>query len=210
MGAIQDVLTASRQPFAASGAGFMMVDENSALSVVAATDEPGRLLETRQEEIGTGPCVDCLTFDQVVTTGDLAADDRWPALVQAVSAAGVRAVLGVPVHVGGVAVGALNVYRDQPGDWHESVVSGLEAYGTLIENFLISALQTRERAELAQQLQHALDHRVVIERAVGVTMARGHVNAVDAYNQLRREARSTERKVADVAAELLAKLPTNP
>ena len=79
----------------------------------------------------------------------------------------------------------------------------------MIEGTLIAALQVRERGELAAQLQHALDHRIVIERAVGVIMGRDSIDAVTAYNKLREVARSSERKVADVAAELLAKIPGN-
>ena len=66
MAALEQVIAATRELFGASGAGLMMVDDQSTLTAVAATDEPGRLLETRQQEIGHGPCVDSLTYDQVV------------------------------------------------------------------------------------------------------------------------------------------------
>jgi GAF domain-containing protein len=180
------------------------------LRFVAATDEPGHLLEARQEEIGRGPCVDCLTFDQVVHTRDLAGDERWPALLPELPEAGIHALLGVPIHADGIAVGALNVYRDQPGKWSDNEIAGLQAYGTLIESLLRAALTARRRGELAEQLQHALDHRVAIERAVGVIMGRDNIDAVAAFNKLRAAARSSERKVAEVAAELLAHIPGNP
>ena len=205
--ALEQVLAATRELFGASGAGLMMVDDQSTLTAVAATDEPGRLLETRQQEIGHGPCVDSLTYDQVVSTSDLAQDDRWPMLGPELPDRGVRAVLGVPIHIDNVAVGSLNVYRDHPGEWDPTEAIALGAYGGLIESLLSTALQARERGQLAQQLQHALNHRVVIERAIGVIMARHNLGPVDAFNQLRRTARSSERKVADVAAELLAELP---
>jgi GAF domain-containing protein len=207
MRALKHLIAATRDLFGASGAGLMMIDDQSALSAVAATDEPGHLLEIRQQKIGHGPCVDSLTFDQVVTTADLAADDRWPELVPELPERGVRAILGVPIHADNVPVGSLNVYRDQPGEWHPSEVTALEAYARLVESLLATALQAHERGQLVEQLQHALDHRVVIERAIGVTMARHNLGPVDAFNQLRHRARSSERKVADVAAELLAQLP---
>jgi GAF domain-containing protein len=210
MRALEQVIAATRELFGASGAGLMMVDDQSALAAVAATNEPGRLLEIRQQEIGHGPCVDSLTFDQVVTTADLAVEDRWPELVPELPEQGVRAILGVPIHVDNVPVGSLNVYRDQPGEWDPSEVTALEAYARLIESLLATALQARHRGELAQQLQHALNHRVVIERAIGVIMARKNLGPVDAFNQLRRTARSSERKVGDVAADLLAQLPDTP
>ncbi len=207
MDSLNDVLAASRQLFDASGCGIMMVDDTSLLCAVAATDEPGRLLEVYQEQTGHGPCVDALTFDRLVFTADLASDERWPELPVDLPDRGVRAVLGVPLHLDRVPVGSLNVYRDQPGEWSESEIAALEGYAQLIEGFLHTALQAREREELAVQLQHALTHRVMIERAVGVIMGRDRIGAVEAFDKLRRAARSAERKVADLAEEVLAEIP---
>jgi GAF domain-containing protein len=203
MDALQHVLAATRELFSASGAGFMMLDDSSMLCSVAATDEPGRVLEACQEETGRGPCVEAVTFDRMTHTDDLAGDDRWPELRPQVPQAGVRAVLGVPIHVSGVPVGALNVYRDAPHGWSEGEMGALASYGTVIEGLLRTALQAQEHELLAQQLQHALDHRVVIERAVGAIMGRERVDALTAFNQLRQLARNAGRRVADVAAELL-------
>lgn len=208
--AMNQIVVAARDLFAASGSGLMLVDDGSVLAAVAATDEPGRLLEIRQEQQGEGPCVDALTFDRVVSTEDLGSDDRWPALVPELPDAGVRAVLGIPIRIDQVAVGSLNVYRDRPGTWDDGEVAALEAYGGLVESLLRTALQSRERQQLAEQLQHALASRVVIDRAVGMVMARENVNAVAAFNRLRHRARDTGRKVADVAAELVGEIPGNP
>jgi GAF domain-containing protein len=207
--ALHQVIAATRALFDASGAGIMMVDDDSVLAAVAATDDVGRLLEVRQQETGGGPCVDALTFDRVVSTADLASDERWPALLPELPELGVRSVLGIPLHATRVPIGSLNVYRDQPGAWSDSEVSALEAYAELVENLLGSALQAQEHEQLAAQLQYALDTRVAIERAVGVVMGRERINAVAAFNRLRSSARSTGRKVADVAAELLAEIPGN-
>ncbi|HEY6525552.1 MAG TPA: GAF and ANTAR domain-containing protein [Solirubrobacteraceae bacterium] len=209
MASLEQVMNATRQLFEASGCGIMLIDDTSVLAAVAATDEPSRLLEVLQEQVGHGPCVDALTFDQTVIASDLADDERWPELDE-LPPAGVRAVLGVPLHADRVPVGSLNVYRDRPHDWTESEVAALTAYSSLVEGVLRTALHARERERLAEQLQHALDHRVVIERAVGVVMGRQHINAVAAFNQLRQRARNAQRTVADVAEELLAEIPGNP
>jgi GAF domain-containing protein len=207
--ALQRVIATTRELFGASGAGVMMIDDSTMLCAVAATDERGFLLETLQEERGRGPCVDALTFDKVIWTSDLRTDERWPALVPELPDAGVRAVLGLPIHTGRLPVGSLNVYRDQPSEWSSAEIDALRAYATVIEGVLHAELQVRKRDELAEQLQHALDHRVLIERAVGVTMGREGIDAVTAFNRLRASARSSERRVADVAAELLAQIPGN-
>jgi GAF domain-containing protein len=126
--ALQQVLGATCELFAATGAGLMLVDESTALCSVAATDEAGRVLEERQEQVGHGPCVDALVLDQITETSDLGADDRWPQLGPELPRAGVRAVLGVPVRLNGVAVGALNVYRGEPHDWDKSEIAALSSY----------------------------------------------------------------------------------
>lgn len=205
--AMHQVVVAAKDVFAASGAGLMLIDEGSVLAAVAASDAAGMLLETSQEQHGHGPCVDAVTFDQIVTTEDLACDERWPMLLPELPDAGVRAVLGVPVHIDRVPVGSLNLYRDRPGGWGEHEPAALQAYTTLIESLLRTALHARERQQLADQLQNALANRVVIDRAVGVIMARSRVGEVEAFNELRRQARDAGRKVADVAAELLADVP---
>ncbi|HEX4011897.1 MAG TPA: GAF and ANTAR domain-containing protein [Solirubrobacteraceae bacterium] len=210
MAALKQVLAASHELIRAAGSGIMLVDDESALSAVAATDEAGRRLEVVQQQAGHGPCVDALTFDRTVTSTDLATDERWPMLVPELPDAGVRAVLGVPLHVDRVPVGSLNIYRDHPHDWSESELSALRAYSSLVEGLLGTALRAREREQLAEQLQHALNNRVIIERAVGVIMSRENVDTVTAFNILRRRARSSQRRVADVASELLAAIPGNP
>jgi GAF domain-containing protein len=210
MAALNRTLASTRELFGTTGAGVMLLDDGSVLSAVAATDEPGRRLEVVQQQTGEGPCVDALTFDLIVRTADLAVDDRWPVLVPELPDAGVRAILGVPLHIDGVAVGSLNLYRDRAHGWSESELAALTAFGTLVEGLLRTALHARERERLAEQLQHALDHRVVIERAVGVIMGRENIDAVQAFNSLRRQARGAQRKVADIAAELLAEIPGNP
>jgi GAF domain-containing protein len=186
---LEQVMVATRQLFDATGCGVMLIDDSSVLTAVAATDEPGRLLEVLQQERGHGPCVDALTFDRTVTAGDMGADPRWPTLSE-LPDAGVRAVLGVPLHANHVPVGSFNVYRDRPHEWTDSEVAALTAYSSLVEGVLQTALHARGRERLAEQLQHALDHRVLIERAVGVIMGRQNVNAVAAFNQLRHEARN--------------------
>lgn len=207
---LHEVLVATQRLFGASGAGLMMVDDGAVLSAVAATDDRGRRLEELQEEAGRGPCVDSLTFDQVVKTSDLGSDDRWPELGTELPALGVRAVLGVPVHTDGVPVGSLNIYRDHPSEFTDDEIDALRAYAGLIGSLLRAALQARERGDLTVQLQHALDNRIVIERAIGLVMGRENVDAVSAFNRLRHTARSAQRKVTEVAGELLSEIPGNP
>lgn len=188
--------------FGYSGAAIMFITESGYLSYVAASDEAGRQLEQAQAEAGQGPCYESYVYAREVVSGDLRADDRWPDLSAHLSA-GIRAVAGIPILLGGSPVGTLNVYRDQPTEWDDSDVNALRAYTDLIAEIVGAALAAQDHSVLAGQLQYALDYRVVIERAVGYLMGAHRLDAVTAFDVLRKRARDSRRRVSDVAAEVL-------
>lgn len=201
--ALERAVSACIEVFAVSGSGLMIADDENSLRAVAVSDAQGAILEKVQIETGQGPCVDAFVFGTVVSTADLAVDTRWPASRDALLAQGIRSLLGVPVRLGAVVVGSLNVYRDRPGEWHETERAALERYGEVVEATLYAALRAHRAGKLADQLQYALDYRIVIERGVGYLMARDRLDAVAAFDRLRRSSRHSRRRVADVAQTLL-------
>lgn len=208
--ALQEVTNACVDLFGVSGSGIMLADEQNISRYVAASDEPGRVLETLETELGEGPCTEAFVLGTSVTVTDLANESRWPELAAAIAPYPVRAVLGVPVRLGGVTVGTLDIYKDHPSEWDESERAALSRFSNIVGMILSSALSAHEANELADQLQYALDYRVVIERGVGYLMARDDIDAVTAFSRLRRAARSTQSKIGDVATLLLetGRLPT--
>jgi GAF domain-containing protein len=208
--ALHEVTEACVDLFGVRGSGIMLADEQHISRYVAASDGPGRLLETMESETGQGPCTEAFVLGRAVMVSDLATETRWPELAAAMAPHHVHAVLGVPVRLGGITVGTIDVYRDHPAEWDESERAALDRFGTIVGMILGSALSEHEATELATQLQYALDYRVVIERGVGYLMARDGVDAVVAFNRLRRTARSAQSKIGDVATQLLetGRLPT--
>jgi GAF domain-containing protein len=201
---LREVIAATQEIFGADGAGLMLLDDQDALHYVGATDGRSAAFEAAQEECGEGPCVDSLVHDQVVASTDLEADDRWPKLQVSVGGLGIRAMLGVPIHLGGPTVGSLNVFRAEPSPWDDSEIAAISAHGRVLEELLGAAVLARQRHTIVAQLTEALENRVTIERAVGVLMARKGLDPTGAFNQLRQAARSSRRRVKDVAAEVLA------
>ena len=191
----------------ATGTGVMLADDDAVLRYVSATDPVAARLEEIQEQTGVGPCIDCVVANELVITQDLTADDRWPLVGRALAGAGVRSLIGAPVLLGGAPIGSLNVYDAEPGRWDDS---DLHAAGVLAASFsalLEQAVRVRSGDRLVDQLQRALDHRVVIERAVGYLMATLGVDTIEAFNRLRTRARNERAPVADVATRLLAERP---
>jgi GAF domain-containing protein len=184
------------------GAGIMFMTENGRLSYVAASGEAGRQLEEAQASAGQGPCYDSYVYAREVTSSDVRNDSRWPDL-PAYLPPEIQAVAGVPILLGGSPVGTLNVYRDAPNDWQASDMRALHAYSDLLAEVIGSALAARDHSVLADQLRYALDYRVTIERAVGYLMGAQGLDAVTAFDLLRKRARDTRRRVADVASEIL-------
>ena len=188
--------------FGYSGAGIMFITQSGHLAYVAASDDGGRQLEQAQAEAGQGPCYDSYVYAREILSGDLRADDRWPDLLARLPVQ-VRAVAGIPILLGGAPVGTLNVYRDEPTGWDDSDIRALRGYSGLIAEVLATALAAHQQGAVAAQLQYALDYRVVIERAVGYLMGAHGLTASTAFNLLRKRARDSRRRVADVAAEVL-------
>lgn len=188
--------------FGYGGAGVMFITESGYLAYVASSDEAGRQLEEAQASAGQGPCYESYVYAREVVSSDVHDDSRWPELRTRLSAQ-VRAVAGIPILLGGSPVGTLNVYRDEPVEWDKSDVNALTVYGALISEVLAAALAAQEHSIVAGQLQYALDYRVVIERAVGYLMGTHHLDPVTAFDLLRKRARDSRRRVADVATEVL-------
>lgn len=197
------VIEAVRALFAVTGCGLMLVGDDGELRYVGATDDAARALESAQEDLGEGPCVDCFVLGQTVATPDVMTDPRWPRLPDRIGGHAIGGVLGVPTTLGGQPVGSLNVYRDGPYEWDDSDAAAVASFNAVLEGLLGRAVAARRDELVVSQLQGALDRRVVIERAVGALMERHGTTAVAAFTALRRAARDRREPVAKMAADVL-------
>ena len=198
---LNQVVQAASQLFSVNGTGLMVVDTGHELRYVASSDQAGRWLEDAQLRTGQGPCVDAFITDRPVMSSDMLTDDRWPQLRLLLEETKVRAVLGIPVRLGGGPVGTLDAYVDHPRVWDNDDVEALGSYVQVIENLLAVSVAAHRSDQLAGQLQYALDYRVTIERAIGFVMARDGLDAASAFTQLRTKARSSRRKIGEIAQE---------
>jgi len=207
LGALSAAVLACVDIFDVAGCGLMIADEHQILRHVMSSDAPGHALEDAEAAHGEGPCTDSFVDNTVISTTDIVADERWPHTAAAVAPLGVRAVLGIPIRLGAVPLGTLDVYRRGPHEWDDAERRALRRYGDVMEIIFTSALAAERAGELTHQLQYALDHRIVIERAVGYLMGTRQLDAVAAFNALRRDARDQRRKVGDVAREIVEHPP---
>lgn len=198
------VVQSSHELFKLAGAGVMTFDDLEVLRYVAASDARARVLEEVQEHAGEGPCVDAAVYGVIVESPDVTSDERWPELAGGMKDRGVRGVLGVPIRLSGGTVGSLNVYAESRYVWDASDRAAIRAFEGFVERLLQAAIAAHTQGAIIEQLQYALDHRVVIERAVGMIMGREQVAAPAAFERLRSAARRQRMRTAEIAERLLA------
>jgi GAF domain-containing protein len=138
-----------------------------------------------------------------VAIPDLRADPRFDQIAFALRSAGIRGALCVPVEVLGGPIGTLDLFTAIPRAWDDSEVSAAHAYAGVVASLLGSAVAAHASSRLANQLQTALDSRVLIEQAKGMLMASEKVDAQTAFARLRRQARNTSRPLPEVAREVI-------
>jgi GAF domain-containing protein len=209
---LQQIADATKQLFAADAAGLMLVDADGQLRWASASDQTAQAVEDGQERLAQGPCAVAFSQRLPAAIRDLRTEPDWREFTQVLVSEGIRAALSVPVELDGGVIGTLDIYAGQPRDWGPSEVSALQAYAGLVASLLSAAVTAQVKGRLADQLQAALEHRWLIEQAKGVLMGREQVDAQTAFERLRGAARSSTRRLADVARDVTAgqPLPTNP
>ncbi len=194
--------TMSLLPIAA--AGILLGDPDGELHVFASSSEQTRLLELLQVEADVGPCLEAYRTGQPLFVEDLAGDAaRWPAFARRATEYGFQSMVALPLRLRTERVGALNLFRADVGPMATADVAVGRA---LADVATIGILHQRvlTRSELVnQQLQTALNTRLIIEQAKGVLAERGTVDMDRAFNLLRGHARRTNRRLAELAREVV-------
>ncbi|MFL6185325.1 MAG: GAF and ANTAR domain-containing protein [Actinomycetes bacterium] len=208
---LQQVTDGAKQLFSADGAGLMLVDAEGQLRWASASDQTAQSLEDGQERLAQGPCAVAFSQRLPAAIRDIRVEPDWAGFAQVLVGEGICAALSVPVELDGGVIGTLDVYARAPRDWDPSEVAALQAYGGLVASLLSAAVTAQVKGRLADQLQAALEHRWLIEQAKGVVMGREQLDAQAAFERLRGVARSSTRRLADVAKDVTAgqPLPTN-
>lgn len=184
--------------------GVLVYTADGHLDVAAATTEKMQRYEEAELRHGEGPCIDAYRGVEQIVAEDLnETKDRWPRTTPEALELGLQAVYAFPLRLRDHCIGALNLYREQPGPFHEDDVRLAQAFADVAA---IGILQEREIAgnqRTVRQLQHALDSRVMIEQAKGLLAAQLGVSPEEAFQVLRRQARSNRIKLHDVAVAVV-------
>ncbi|MET0865033.1 MAG: GAF and ANTAR domain-containing protein [Nakamurella sp.] len=188
-----------------TGAAMVLQSSAGLDRVVAATDGLAVDVEHLQFELGEGPGVDAVRQDGPVLRSELrATTSEWPLFAPAAVSAGVEAAFAFPLHVGGIRLGVLDLYRDTPGGLLDGLLSEALAYADAATAVLLhlQAL-SRPSGDLHPQLTGFSADRAEIHQATGMISAQAGVTLVDALLLLRARAYSTNRTMLAVSRDVL-------
>jgi transcriptional regulator with GAF, ATPase, and Fis domain len=187
-----------------SAAGLLLADPRGELRVVAASSEAARLVELFQLQNQQGPCLDCFRAGQPVTAADLAAaEQRWPRFAAAALQAGFGAVQALPMRLREQVIGALNLFRADAGAFAPEDIRIGQALADVATISLLHERNVRRTDTLNEQLQTALNSRVVIEQAKGKLAERLGLDMDQAFGLLREYARARNLRLSDLAQAVI-------
>jgi transcriptional regulator with GAF, ATPase, and Fis domain len=184
-------------------AGILLDDQRGTLRVLASSNEETRVLEMLELQSHEGPCFEAFSSGQVVRIARLAEhSDRWPVFVSEATDQGIRSAYALPLRLHERTIGALNLFCNHDEPLSEGEVDVGRAMASMATLGILNHWSVRRHEVLAEQLQTALDSRVVIEQAKGVIAERSSVDMAAAFNLLRSAARAGRRPLSELAAEV--------
>lgn len=183
-----------------SSVGLLLADARGALHVIAASSQRAADLEGFQAQRGQGPCHDCYSDGRPVLVPDVtAAAGRWPTFVPVALGLGVASVHAVPLRLRDQVLGALGLFGSAVGELDDRDLRLAQGLADVATIAMIQDRIASDRKAVNEQLQTALNTRVVLEQAKGVLAYQGGVDMPEAYAALVRYSRDFNLKIGVVA-----------
>jgi len=204
LGLLDELVRACVDLLGVAAAGLLLNDQKGNLAVVASSSEETRLLEIFQLQNDEGPCLDCVRTGAAVTSGNLDSDAaRWPLFVEEARAVGFRSVAAVPLRLRSQVIGGLNMFDDRPLEVPAEDRRLAQALADVATIGILHRRSVHRSTAVAEQLQHAVNSRIVIEQAKGVVAERNGVGMDAAFDGLRRHARNHNLKLTELALDVV-------
>jgi GAF domain-containing protein len=189
-------------------AGILLIDQRGTLKLVAASTEQTRLLELFQLQNEEGPCLDCYHSGQSVACADLtAAPQRWPLFATAAREQGFAAVQAVPMRLREQILGALNLFSSSPNSIPTDATAVAQSFANVATISILQLRALRHSEMVTEQLQTALNSRILIEQAKGILAERRHISLTEAFTLMRSYARNHNRLLSLVAQAVITQDP---
>lgn len=194
----------------ACGAAAVLKTDRGRPTTVAHSDATAADLHAVQLSDGDGPSLASLRTNAYVEVTDTDTDQRWPVFSAKASGSGVLAVAAVPMVVERTVVGTLTLYSRRPRALSAQVRSCLDLLADQAGHGWHTLVRQRELEDANEHLMNALITRPVIDQAIGVLMAESSCTASAAFDMLRRHSSNNNRKLREVAADIVTRVSGAP
>jgi GAF domain-containing protein len=207
--ALHDLVDGATEVLGVSGAGVLLA-EGDRIKFATAASELVSVLERVQEETQQGPCIEAHQSGEAVLVADLTLErHRWPALAEAAVDAGMIAVAGIPMGLNGMRIGALNLYTEGPRFWSDEEVRVARLLADTATGYVANASRFDKVQHTVEQLQEALNSRIIIEQAKGMLAGERNISINEAFEILRNHSRSHNTPIR-LVAEAVVNLRLHP
>jgi hypothetical protein len=187
--------------------GMTRVRPRGALTTLGATDPVVERVDRVQYELGSGPCVDALHSESPMIASDLRRSSSWPDFGRRAAELGILSMLSYRLHLedhededGRHVLGGMNFYAREPEAFDVDRVLPLLH---VLASFCALAIWGGSLADHARSVEAALTSSRDIGAAQGILMERYKVTREEAFGLLAVSSQRTNRKLRDVAVQLL-------
>jgi GAF domain-containing protein len=183
---------------------------NTEVATVVFTGSLAAQLDERQYEAGFGPCVDAALSGTVIAIEDTADSPTYPDFARLARRHGITHTLSTGLPVQRRTIGALNIYGTDEAAFDDSTSELATAFASYAAVALANADLYASTANLAANLQRALDSRAVIDQAKGILMRDHRISADAAFDLLVKRSTSSNRKLREIAQGIVDDIQRGP
>jgi len=187
------------------GSWVTMADEGR-LRSLAAVSQASAKMERDHAQLHPFPCPcrEAYSTGEVVRVTDVREEStRWPEFSASATRLSMAGVAAIPMRLADQIVGALNLYSAAPRQWSDEDIAVAGVLAGVATSYVVNASKLRQQQQLSEQLQEALESRIVIEQAKGITSQQNSVTLEQAYQRMRSHARNNHASLRVVAEAIV-------
>jgi GAF domain-containing protein len=186
---------------------WVTLADDEQLRYMAAVSQALAQLERDHEQLHPFPCPcrDAYSTGEVVRVTDVRREStRWPEFSASATRLSVAGVAAIPMQLTHRTIGALNLYSPEPRQWSDDDMAVARVLADVATSYVVNASKLRQQEQLSEQLQEALESRVVIEQAKGITAQHNSVSIYEADQLMQSHARNNNASLRVVAEAIVA------
>ncbi|MRG60341.1 ANTAR domain-containing protein [Agromyces sp. CFH 90414] len=201
---LQVLVDSCRDLLDTDAAGILLADATGELELVASTSEATRIVEMMQLGAEAGPCIECYRSGRAVTMPDISASPAgWARFRDAALEQGFASMTAIPLRLRETTIGTLNLLRAGLGELGPDDHATAQAFADVATIGIVHERALRESLVVQEQLQGALNSRIVIEQAKGVVSYTNQVDMDEAFRMIRHRSKASQTPITEIARQIV-------